>query len=155
MTRRSKLARVLTGGAVAAVVLACNSTTSPVEFRALGVLVPPRQDGAAQIFIPDTINAGEPFPVTVLTYGGGCYRKGEMEVSQRSTPYGEEISLTPYDYAAKERVCSRVLQVFAHTALAIAPAGHIIVSVRGRGRDSNGEPGAEITVTREGHAAIR
>jgi len=54
----------------------------------------------AQVWVPDTVELGAEFPVTVVTYSGGCDKPGRTEVEYRDSvvvvrPYVKQLSFRP------------------------------------------------------------
>lgn len=69
----------------------------------------------ADVIAPASVVAGEPFDVTVRSFGGGCVSFGETRasVSQRIAeirPYDQEVTHAPRNYA-----CPDILVSFSHT----------------------------------------
>ena len=54
---------------------------------------------AFQIGIPDTVEAGEPFAVNVLTYGNSCVEFARTEIERE----GDVAEIRPYDRRDTER----------------------------------------------------
>lgn len=63
-----------------------------------------------QVTVPEAATAGEAFPVTIRTYGGGCVRQGTTEVSVE----GSTARLRPRDLHKQSAVCTAELRVFTH-----------------------------------------
>ncbi|TVR60216.1 MAG: hypothetical protein EA422_14185 [Gemmatimonadales bacterium] len=131
------------------------SCSSPVELvgpddegRVLGAIE--HYGDPARIEVPSHVSAGEPFTVTVTTYGGGCVSQGEVEVSLS----GRQATVSPYDYDVRadrrvtlppNTICTAVLQHFTHEAeLRFDHAGPARVTIRGQRRPS----GEVISVNR-------
>ena len=94
-------------------------TRGVIQFFARGVT----------IHLPDTTVANAPFTVGIITYGGGCNRKGSTEV----TINGMTATVEPYDsvHTAAE-VCTLQLDQYFHEAtLHFAERGIAIVRVTG------------------------
>ncbi len=102
----------------AACLLPTETATADADGRILGALE--HYGDPVQVEIPTVVSAGEPFTVTVTTYGGGCVAKGEMEVEQSA----RRAVLRPYDVdirAARPsspvpNVCTTVLLLHRHEA---------------------------------------
>ncbi len=88
---------------------------------------------------------GRTVSVSISTFGPGCYRKGETEVSVQ----GLEAVVTPYNYAPPPgSPCTRDLRTFAHTAtLPFQGSGTARIRVHGLSTATNpyGDP---ITIER-------
>lgn len=85
---------------------------------------------SARIQVPDSVTTGTPFEVRVTTYGGGCMRKGEVEVFVR----GGTVDIRPYDYepVPGTRACPDILVLYNHTALVtLADPGEATIQVHG------------------------
>jgi hypothetical protein len=78
--------------AVALASAACRSSTepAPVTRLAVGVLASP---ASAALQVPDTVFAGSPFSVRVVTQGDGCLRAAGGEARVK----GLTATVTPYD----------------------------------------------------------
>jgi hypothetical protein len=70
-----------------------------------------------EISLPDTVQVGEPFEVSIHTYGGGCISEGPTKVRVR----GLRIDVTPYDIHSGARACTDDLGVFPHKATLALP----------------------------------
>jgi hypothetical protein len=80
--------------------------------------------------------------VQVTTYGGGCHRKGEVEVEVD----GMAAQISPYDYVLVQAgmACADILHVFTHdVAVDFGGSGEARITIRGT--DIRGE---EIRVQR-------
>ena len=121
---------------------ACSSVTEPREVRVLGEIAGYNADDP-RVAVPSTAERGVPFPVSVVTYGNGCYRAGDTEV-RAVGPSAVEVA--PYDFTRAGGVCTDILNGSTHTALVrFDVAGPARVRVRGRRPGSR----AEIVVERE------
>ncbi len=108
-------------------------TRGVIQFHGQGV----------QIDLPDTVAANSPFTVGVITYGGGCKRKGSTEVMVD----GLTAAIEPYDsvHPAPE-VCTTELELYLHKAtLHFAERGTAIVRVTGMVEPAD----TVLTVTRD------
>ncbi|HET7464298.1 MAG TPA: hypothetical protein VFJ82_23775 [Longimicrobium sp.] len=97
-----------------------------------------------RIEAPGSVQAGVPFTVRVITYGGGCVTQGDTEASATAG----EAQVTVYDRAhdpGPNGVCTMELRMFEHTAtLQFANPGAATLRVRGWKEPDQ----QEITVTR-------
>lgn len=130
--------RILLLGLVA-FALGCNLPTWVEEVRVVGVVVG-FQDDDPHIVVPDTVQAGADFTVSVRTYGGGCERQGSTELEVD----GLGATVTPYDITLRgvNVACTAVLKSFTHKAtLRFVESGTARVTVRGRegGRAGHGD----------------
>jgi hypothetical protein len=101
-------------------------------------------DQEARVVVPARVNAGADFQVNVTTYGGGCERQGETEVSVSQRTRMADV--TPYDETnVAAEVCTDILKMFSHTAaVRFEQPGTAVVRVHGvRLQDK-----APVTVTR-------
>jgi hypothetical protein len=101
-------------------------------------------DQEARVEVPARVNAGADFQVNVTTYGGGCERQGETEVSVSQGTRMADV--TPYDETnVAAEVCTDILKMFSHTAtVRFEQPGTAVVRVHGlRLQDK-----APVTVTR-------
>lgn len=72
--------------------------------------------------------------VSVISYGNGCYSKGETEVkvSQNS----RVVDVMPYDYRSARGACPDILLMFEHVAtVPFGSPGAVKIRVHGRRRD--------------------
>jgi hypothetical protein len=99
--------------------------------------------------LPDTVGVGRQFLISVRTFGGGCIRKGDTEVTMRDAALAE-VEFRPFDYEAvrlpPNTVCTADLRYHDHTALVtINRPGPAVVRIIGRSKPS----GEQITVTKQ------
>lgn len=83
---------------------------------------------------PDEVRAGEPFEVTVLTYGGGCMRAGDSVTDTAVVSVGNVATITPYDYevAADDVPCAAYLTRYTHIAtLQFVQPGEGVLRIEG------------------------
>lgn len=82
-----------------------------------------------QLQLPDTVEIGAAFSVSLETYGDSCIRKGHVEVTEEAGA----VVLTPYDYRDLEvPACDDILLTFRHEAtLSLDTAGENTIVVRG------------------------
>jgi hypothetical protein len=64
--------------------------------------------------VPGLVEQGQPFAVTVTTYGNGCIEKGETKVKVEAL----RAEIRPYDYDTSPLYggCDDVLRTHEHTA---------------------------------------
>lgn len=67
-------------------------------------------DDPVVVDVPDTVEVGAPFEVSVRTYGGGCIRKDGTEVEED----GLRIQIRPYDIHSGASICTAELRLFDH-----------------------------------------
>lgn len=122
---------------------ACDGGLSgPRDVSRLGILEF-HGDSRNVVTAPDTATAGEPFDVTVLTYGGGCDQKGETRVESADGV----VVITPVDVfvEGEDVVCPAILRRFEHAArVSFDEVGTGEIRVRGR----RVPPGEEVSLTR-------
>jgi uncharacterized Zn-binding protein involved in type VI secretion len=85
---------------------------------------------AVRITAPESVQRGEPFEVTVSTYGGGCIIEGDTQLVIE----GRTATITPYDIdtTARFQACTAELRIHAHIVhLTFATAGAVDVVVVG------------------------
>lgn len=92
---------------------------------------------------PDTVVAGEPFEVTVVTDGGGCHVRADgVEVDAS----GEALELRPYDIVqipvSSRAACTAILRHFPRTATVVLqePGRRLLRVVGGSGPDPESNP---------------
>lgn len=90
--------------------MACEGLLGPDEDRRTGVIA--FFDFPVEIEIPDTVQVGEPFELSVFTYGGGCLREGPTKIKVG----GLRVDVTPYDIHSGAEACADVLNTFLHKA---------------------------------------
>jgi hypothetical protein len=101
-------------------------------------------DQEARVVVPAQVNAGADFQVNITTYGGGCERQGETEVSVSHQT--RMANVTPYDETnVAAEVCTQELKMFSHTVtVRFDQPGTALVRVHGRRLQDK----APVTVTR-------
>jgi hypothetical protein len=111
------------------------------------VVAPPRV-----IIVPDTVQAGSAFDVTVYTIGeSGCWTAAGQEVSVT----GRVVEIRPYDTHSGADICTQVLGFLRHGAvLRLEEAGEWVIRVRGR-RVRHGDPVWEAPVSVEKTVIVR
>jgi hypothetical protein len=99
--------------------------------------------------VPDTVLKSTPFEVTVRTYGGGCVKQGDTEVSLTANV----AEVRPFDsFPVGRQSCTLILRLFTHRAtLQFNAAGSSTVRVRGRRQAGN----ADTIVVRERSVVVR
>ena len=99
--------------------------------------------------VPDTVLKSTPFEVTVRSYGGGCIRQGDTEVSISANV----AEVRPFDsFPVGPQSCTLELRFFTHAAtLQFNSAGSATVRVRGRGHAGSGD----TIVVRERSIVVR
>ena len=93
--------------------------------------------GPFQASVPATATAGEPFDVTVVTYGAGCIEKGETTVQVD----GLQTAIRPYDVDTQPASgdCPAILRAHEHNAsVTFAEAGEAKVVFYGLREDETG-----------------
>jgi hypothetical protein len=125
--------------AAAATLLAC-ATATEVDSEMAGSLQPPadQQLGAIKGYMDGdphiSLNVqGRDVRVAVITYGDGCYRKGETQV----TLNGMVADVRPYDLLQPPgTVCTRQLVAGTHEAVITFPATGV-ARIRVHGYDAS------------------
>lgn len=141
---RWRLSAIVGAGAICSLIVAVSSCgggpAGPGDGRLLGVIA--FHGHPVVVEVPDTVDAGEPFEVSVRTYGGGCLTKGDTEVEIR----GRRVDVVPYDVHSGENICTDNLAVFDHrVTVTIAEPGPAEVRIRGNEMPAD----KEVVVTRE------
>lgn len=102
----------------------------------------------AQVKVPSSVGRGQPFVVTVVTYGGDCTEKGETKVEVEGT----RAEVRPYDYdiSSPDRDCTDELRLHEHTAtLSFEETGTAEIIFFGKKESSSGVTQTSITRTLE------
>jgi hypothetical protein len=98
------------------------------EARVLGIF-DLQQD---TVTVPATVRAGQEFPVTITTFGGGCERKGDEGVILSENG----ATMMVYDFTTATRPgvpCTTILNRFTHTVtLRFTQPGQALIQVWGR-----------------------
>lgn len=135
MTRmhRAGMSSLLLG--LLALMFGCGDVTGPETERVRGIIIGIQPDDP-YIVAPDTVQAGEPFTVTVRTYGlNTCWRKGETEIDP-----GRATVLEPFDIKVMGADCADEIQQFEHTVtLTFEEEGEALIGILGRSRQGGGE----------------
>jgi hypothetical protein len=98
----------------------------------------------AQMEVPDLVEQGQPFTVTVATYGNGCIEKGETKVEAL------RAVVRPYDYDTTPlgHDCDDMLRTYEHTAtLSFEEAGTAEVVFYGLKEGAGGVTQTSVTRT--------
>ncbi|NNM05134.1 MAG: hypothetical protein HKO65_08540 [Gemmatimonadetes bacterium] len=95
--------------------VSCDGLLGPDEDRRVGVIAFYQQP--VTIGVPDTVQLGERFEVSVLTYGGGCLSEGETKIRVR----GLQVDVTPFDIHSGARACTDDLRFFPHQTTVALP----------------------------------
>lgn len=104
--------------------------------------------GPVRVTVPGAAESGKPFAVTVVTYGGGCTKKGEATVMVEAL----RAEVKPYDYdtSAPQLDCDDMLRVYEHTVtVSFDEAGTAEIVFLGQREDSSGVTQINVTRTLE------
>ena len=116
----------------------CASPTriQEVRYPAATLLLTP-DDYESSFNAPDTVRAGVPFRVVFRTFGAGCDRKGETEITYAGE--GRRVELRPFDYTRTDTPCSPAIQRFDHAARVVFNRpGEAVIHTYGRVRRGAG-----------------
>ncbi len=105
-------------------------------------------DQPVKVVVPSSAQPGQPFAVTVVTYGGGCIEKGGTKVEVE----GLRAEVRPYDYdiTPVNGVCTDELRIHEHTAtLSFEEMGTAEVVFFGRKKGASGTTQTSVTRTLE------
>ena len=91
--------------------MACDGIFGLGEEKRVGVIE--HYGAPVVITVPDSVQAGVSFEVSVLTYGGGCLSKDGTEVQVS----GLSADVTPYDIHSGAEACTDNLGLFDHRAM--------------------------------------
>lgn len=114
--------------APALLLVACSDTAGVQQTEVLGTVEFYRDP--IVVAVPDTVQRGAPFEVSVATYGGGCMWIGPT----KTMIWGNTIVVAPYDstLVGKDAVCTLELKTFPHTVtLAWPSSGEVTVAIHG------------------------
>ena len=100
---------------LAALLTACGAPTNPSATERPGVIE--FYSDPVQIEVPESVAAGEPFEVSVRTYGGGCILQDRTDVEGS----GMVADVRPYDRHVSAPICTTELRLFNHTATVTFP----------------------------------
>lgn len=137
--RRMALAAALLLGA------ACSPTGTEGEdyVRAPGLLTFAGHAGP-EVEVPAAARAGEPFRVTVVTWGSTCRRRAAPEVTRTD----QRADVAVYDLNQVGGVCDRALRALRHVVeLRFDAPGTATVRIHGEGYDGGNTP-VPLTVER-------
>lgn len=96
------------------------------------------------VSVPDQVNVGTPFEVSIRTYGGGCVREGSTDVIVR----GSTVDIRPYDIHTGQDVCTDILHVFEHAAsLTLTAPGPAVIRFHGVEEPGRARIVVERTIT--------
>lgn len=104
-----------------------------------------------QVEVPSSVRQGQPFVVTVVTYGGGCIGKGETKVEGKAL----RAEVRPYDYDISPTLpingtCTTELRHYEHTAtLRFVEVGTAEIVFYGRKENLSGVTQTSATRTVE------
>jgi hypothetical protein len=133
---------------IALPIVACSSASEPDERGVVAIV--DRGDGwtdGTPIIVPDTVQAGEPFVVEVVTFGTKmCSRTGETEVVEEVGT----VRITPYNYRILRDSCPRMYQkLIHHLQLVVEDPGSLTLRVVGW------DAGTDQLITREKEVIVR
>jgi hypothetical protein len=119
------------------------------EARVPGMLEFQAEDAADVVTMPETVQAGEAFDITITTFGGGCDSAGETAVLL--TPNTAAVMV--YDITTATRpdvICPAVLRRLPHTAtLQFDEPGEALIQIWGRRMSADTSPaGAPVVLER-------
>lgn len=122
---------------------ACSPTgTDPEYVRELGVLAEPGL--SEQVQVPASARAGQPFTVSVTTWGSSCRRTAPAEVSR----IGLQADVTVYDLNPVGGPCDRAIRPMEHVVeLRFPQPGTATIHIHGRTFDVEGRP-VPLTIER-------
>lgn len=104
----------------------CDMLVEPEEGVRTGVIS--FYDDPAVAIVPETVDAGVPFDVSIRTYGNGCMRQGETAVQTG----GAVVDVRPRDIHSGANVCTDILNIFEHVAqVVLAEPGTAVVRFHG------------------------
>lgn len=104
-----------------------------------------------RVVVPSSVQQGQPFVVTVVTYGGGCIEKGETDVEVEAL----QAEIRPYDYDISPALptnggCTDELNLYEHTAtLSFEETGTADIIFHGQKEDASGVTQTSVTRTLE------
>ncbi len=125
----------------------CDLIFGPNERREVGIIQGLSAE-SPEIEIPETVQAGEDFTVTIRTgWHNGCARMDTVEVTEEGPA---AVTLTPYDIITNGGHCTQQTQTFVHTAtLRFSEPGTAQVTIRGRSSGNSGVISVQRAVTVE------
>ena len=113
---------------LALTIAACSPTEPAREVRVIGNLASPAD--TALISLPSRAAVGIPVAIVVTTFGDGCYREGETEISRDAL----HVQITPFDYRWQGRdvICTSILLRFRHeTLVTFDTRGEAVITIHG------------------------
>ena len=134
----AKLNMLITSGLML-VLAACGGGTVTMGFIEFS------QGDPVNIELPEMVNRGEDFQVTVRTYAGGC----EREISRTNVRIDDmEALIVPYNVKTNSQSCTADMLFLNHVAtLSFEQVGTATITVRGRSRVQGGTINVVRTVT--------
>jgi hypothetical protein len=111
-----------------AIGVGCSSIGPAGEVRVPGSLLGYFGDSAF-ITLPARAQVGAPVTIRASTFGDGCYRQGETDVSRN----GLTAEIAPFDYRQEgDVICTRQLREFPHEAVVTFDTpGQAVITIRG------------------------
>lgn len=104
-----------------------------------------------RVVVPSSVQQGQPFAVTVVTYGGGCIEKGETTVEVEAL----RAEVRPYDYDISPALpanggCTDELNLYEHTTtVTFTEAGMAEIVFYGQKKNASGVTQTSVTRTLE------
>ncbi len=108
-----------------------------------------------RVGVPTTAELGQPFVVTVITYGGGCIEKGETKVEVEVEVEALRAEVRPYDYDISPALpanggCTDELNLYEHTTtVTFTEAGMAEIVFYGQKKNASGVTQTGVTRTLE------
>lgn len=143
--QRTAAAPVTVLGLSLALVGCSDGIFGPREVERIGI-VDHFGESEGVISAPTTVVLGEPFTVTIRTYGGGCTSVGP---TRRAATVEGDVLITPIDTTIEgpDVVCPAILKRLAHeVTLTFREIGQETIHVRGR-RVARGEEDEVVFLT--------
>ena len=112
-----------------AIGLGCSSMAPTGEVRVPGTLLGYYGDSAF-VTVSARAPVGTPVTIRASTFGDGCYREGETDVSRN----GLTAEIAPFDYRQEGAgvICTRELIEFSHEAVVTFDTpGQAVITIRG------------------------
>lgn len=123
----------------AVVLTACSGVLGPNGEKRLGVIA--FYEDPVVTEVPDTVQVGVGFEVSVRTYGGGCISEDGTDVHVEDLV----VNVRPYDVHSGANVCTDELRLFDHrTTLTLTEPG--LAEIRFHGKEMPGD--SMLTVAR-------
>ncbi len=97
------------------------------------------------ITLPSEAVHGEPFTLSILTYGDGCLEQGETDVQLEA----RRAEIRPYDYnTTPGRPCEDIVRAFEHQAtVTFAEVGEVEIVFYGQRVSEDGVTNTSVTRT--------